>query len=104
MIATAKSLYDSYCKWSEENGERFPKTQRVFGEALTERGFDRRRGAHGVGIWAGIGLLHLGNEGDGSDPCDPNPPKVPIAFFHNTLPKLGYQGSQKSPDDDEEEL
>ncbi|MFZ4773715.1 MAG: phage/plasmid primase, P4 family [Terrimicrobiaceae bacterium] len=72
MIATAKNLYESYCKWSEENGERFPKTQRVFGEALTERGFDRRRGAHGVGIWAGIGLLHLDDLGDRSDPCDPN--------------------------------
>lgn len=54
--ATAKELYEAYCQWCEETGER-AVTQREFGIRLTERGFIRDRGAHGVRIWSNIGLL-----------------------------------------------
>jgi putative DNA primase/helicase len=39
--ATAEALYRAYSNWAEKGGER-PITQRSFGSAMTERGFDRR--------------------------------------------------------------
>nr|MDQ2694643.1 phage/plasmid primase, P4 family [Pseudomonadota bacterium] len=51
--ASAKDLYETYCKWCETNGE-VPETQRSFGMSLTERGFERYRN-NGMN-WKGIGL------------------------------------------------
>jgi putative DNA primase/helicase len=39
--AMARMLYAKYKEWCEENGEKNPATQKQFGTALTERGFER---------------------------------------------------------------
>jgi P4 family phage/plasmid primase-like protien len=54
--ARAGDLYQTYCKWSEDRRER-PKTQQAFGRTLSERGFERHRGAGNAHIWLGIALL-----------------------------------------------
>ena len=60
LWASARDLFAAYCQWCESNGER-ATSQRRFGEALGERGFERRPGttreARGRVEWAGIGLL-----------------------------------------------
>jgi putative DNA primase/helicase len=53
--ATAKGLYQAYGEWAEEAGERRPLSQKAFGTALAERGFERKRKAEGW-YWRGIGL------------------------------------------------
>jgi putative DNA primase/helicase len=52
--ASAKSLYQSYLNWCEENGEKHI-SQRQFGLSLTERGFVKGRDTKGI-IWQGIGI------------------------------------------------
>lgn len=54
--ATAEELYSTYTKWSEDAGEKRPMSQRSFGMALTERGFQRRRGTGGRMVWDEIGV------------------------------------------------
>ncbi len=54
--ATAKEIYKAYEEWAKESGEKRPLSQRSFGMALTERGFERRRGTAGKKLWWGIGL------------------------------------------------
>jgi len=58
--ASARELYGAYCQWCEGNSER-ATSQRRFGEALRERGFERRPGTtketRGRVEWVGIGLL-----------------------------------------------
>lgn len=52
----ATPLYKEYIWWCEENGEK-PKSQKVFGGWLKERGFQSDRGApKGATRWLGIGL------------------------------------------------
>lgn len=52
--ATAKELYDSYTYWCEAEGGE-PITQRAFGTALGERGFQRVRSDHSKPTtWRGI--------------------------------------------------
>jgi putative DNA primase/helicase len=41
-VESAKNLYDAYRRWCDGNGER-PETQKQFGMALAERGFERPR-------------------------------------------------------------
>ncbi|TWU06878.1 hypothetical protein CA54_52800 [Symmachiella macrocystis] len=60
----ASQIYEAYKQWSETNGEHF-LTQRKFGEAMTERGYERLK--EGVKWYLGIGVL------DGLDLLDLNP-------------------------------
>lgn len=57
--AWAKDLYGSYESWAEDQGlkEKEQLTQRGFGLALSERGFERDRSTHGRHLWRGLGLL-----------------------------------------------
>jgi putative DNA primase/helicase len=52
--ALAADLYKKYCGWAEENGEKKPFSQKVFGTALAERGFERTRAHGGKKLWKGI--------------------------------------------------
>ena len=57
-ICGASQLYEAFTKWSEQAGEH-PITQRAFGLALRERGFDKTKRLPGTGrkAWSGIALL-----------------------------------------------
>lgn len=61
VAAQAGALYGAYCQWCKENGEE-AQTQRRFGMALTERGFQRERGVGGRYLWRGIGLADITGE------------------------------------------
>ena len=54
--ATAAELYKNYKTWADENGEKKPFSQKVFGLTLAERGFARTRGHGGKTVWQGIGV------------------------------------------------
>lgn len=54
---TAGALYATYRRWCEDAGER-PATQRAFGLALRERGFERRK----VSTFRWVGLRALSEE------------------------------------------
>lgn len=55
-----KKLYERYCSWCADVGEP-PKSGRLFGEALLERGFQRKRQAgSGSTAYEGIGILDDG--------------------------------------------
>jgi putative DNA primase/helicase len=56
--ALAAELYKAYTAWAEESGEKKPLSQKSFGTALGERGFERGRGIGGKKTWKGIGLNH----------------------------------------------
>ena len=86
----AKDIYTAYSDWAVENGER-AVSQRKFGTAMTERGFDRVRtsSAH---FYMGIGLCVT----DVTD-CDPNPQYSPhIAHNKSKSVNKGHKGSQGS--------
>jgi len=51
----AKDLYTAYTAWCEANGER-PISQKVMGQRLQDRGFQRFKGSRGVRCWRGLGL------------------------------------------------
>ena len=53
--ASARDLFAAYTQWCEETRER-PMTQKAFGLALGERGFDKRRSGK-ERWWFGIGLV-----------------------------------------------
>jgi putative DNA primase/helicase len=56
-LVKGKDLYQAYCDWCEEAGER-AMPHRVLSIKLSERGFNRRRAFHtGAVIWDGIKLL-----------------------------------------------
>ncbi len=52
----ATRLYMDYQAWAKTTGEE-TLTQRVFGDRLTERGFQRQRGTGNHYYWHGLGLL-----------------------------------------------
>ena len=52
---TARDLYISYLRWSDDNGEH-ALLQRNFGVQLTQLGYQRRRRSGGRHWWQGIGL------------------------------------------------
>lgn len=54
----AKAIYERYTTWCEEYGEH-PMSQRRLGEALAERGFERKHWGTGW-IWLGMGLAEQG--------------------------------------------
>ncbi len=72
---SAKSLYASYQTWTSKNGER-PVTQRRFGSAMTERGFDRERTRGGY-VYMKIGLC----VNDVND-CEPKTDFSPLTRAH----------------------
>ncbi len=53
--ASAKSLYQAYCKWCDEMGEK-PLSQKAVGQRLGERGLQSHHRSSG-NVWQGIGLL-----------------------------------------------
>jgi putative DNA primase/helicase len=67
VSAMATALYRAYEQWCDSSGER-AQSQRRFGTALGERGFQRKRGSTGAYVWHGIGL-----RADGDDPLDTTP-------------------------------
>lgn len=78
---SAKNLYQAYTEWCEESGEH-PKSQRVFGEALTERGFRKAPPQRGYIFWEGIGILEgLAGRGEDGDLGDRNPVSARKTYF-----------------------
>jgi len=55
-------IYSCYRKWCEENGTK-QTSQRTFGAAMTERGFERRMGG-GRTFYIGVRLATSGAEGE----------------------------------------
>lgn len=55
-------IYSCYRKWCEENGTK-QTSQRTFGAAMTERGFERRIGG-GRTFYIGVRLATVGAEGE----------------------------------------
>ena len=53
-FATTRALYESYREWAQEAGERV-MTKTAFGQAMTERGFDKAKSAGQRG-WVGIAI------------------------------------------------
>ena len=54
--ALASILYKKYTAWADDSGEKKPFSQKVFGTALAERGFERGRATGGPTLWKGIGV------------------------------------------------
>ena len=55
-VTTSKELYQAYCRYCEENGEK-PANQIVFGRCLGERGFQHDQKRKGrLKAWKGIRL------------------------------------------------
>jgi|GEM_PF-1853080 putative DNA primase/helicase len=54
-ITSSKQLYASFQFWCKESGE-YPKSQRLFGQALTERGYRKERKTNGY-YYHGIGRI-----------------------------------------------
>ena len=69
LKAKAKDLYQEYCSWCEENGEK-EITQRTFGVRLRERGLTRGRGTGNVHYWYGIGIVSRYDEQNENVPDD----------------------------------
>lgn len=64
--ASAASLYKAYREWLDDNGERLV-SQKSFGTALGERGFDKRKhGQDRRAYWFGVGLLNSGTDENGT--------------------------------------
>ncbi len=51
---TSADLYQTYKRWAEANGVRFPLTQKRLGMALAERGYQRTMDGHGGRRWRGL--------------------------------------------------
>jgi putative DNA primase/helicase len=60
--AMAGDLYAAYTAWCQSNGER-PRSQRIFGTSLSERGFDKVKSTGGLMRWRGIGIANSGGSG-----------------------------------------
>ncbi len=60
---SAKDLFQAYCEWAEQAGER-PLSQRWFGLRMGERGnCETYTGAKGYKWWRGVGLADRRSEG-----------------------------------------
>jgi putative DNA primase/helicase len=57
MSCGSTELYDEYVKWADKSGERI-KSQKKFGAALAEKGYERDRPGNGRIRWMGIGLRY----------------------------------------------
>lgn len=94
---TSANLYEAYKTWCENSGEKV-KSQRVFGEALAERGFISGRVGTGAYAWEGIGLL----TSEPSEPSEPYSGKVYRKKCIGTLAEVGSEGSEGSDNEDDE--
>jgi putative DNA primase/helicase len=56
---TSGALFGAYVKWCKENSEE-PMSRKALAGRLEERGLVPAKGAHGVRLWRGIGLLDAG--------------------------------------------
>lgn len=98
--ARASELYTEYKQWCDTSGEH-PQSQRRFGSALAERGFQRVHGRHGW-VWNGLGLAGDDPERDPlEDPVsshvtlgDPN--SLLALREKNLLEVMGNQGHKGS--------
>lgn len=64
--ASAASLYQAYKAWLDENGEE-SVSQKAFGSALADRGFESRKaGPKRRAHWFGIGLLNARTDENGT--------------------------------------
>ena len=54
--ASSKALYEAYCNWSRDMGEKMPLTRHRFGAALRERGFTSKHTRDGDN-WQGLSVL-----------------------------------------------
>ena len=64
---SAKDLYEAYCDWAEQAGER-PLSQRWFGLRLGERGnCENYKGGRGYRWWRGVGLLEQSDDSSVAD-------------------------------------
>lgn len=106
--APAKDLYQAYCKWAEDAGERV-LSQRWFGLRLGERGnCETYHGAKGYKWWRGIGLIdrnedslvddvdHV-DEGLESSSCAHESDEITSCM--RNLPNLGQQDQHHQPAD-----
>lgn len=55
-------LFSVYQRWEERSGERKRRTKRALGDALEERGFERKRGTGGVAGIIGLTLRETSSE------------------------------------------
>lgn len=99
--ARASELYTEYKQWCDTSGEH-PQSQRRFGSALAERGFQRVHGRHGW-VWIGVGLAGDDPERDPLEDTIPSPvthvtPISPYSLREKTLlggtGKEGHKGSR----------
>jgi putative DNA primase/helicase len=60
LSAPAGELYATYRRWAEDSNEQ-PVTQKQFGSALAERGFEDSKGTHGVRYRRGLALREYTN-------------------------------------------
>lgn len=102
---SAKDLYHAYTEWAHQSGER-SVNQRRFGEALSERGFERFRGGKDGGHrWRGIGMRSLDpfNSTDPSDPSDLKNNNLPYkSCMEEDYLKRGQKGQKGQQNDDDE--
>ena len=94
---TAKALYDAFCTWAFDNGEE-PYTQQVFGQALSERGFERRK-RRGLKVYVGL-TLRPGGPGGPPSPMTPDTPGSDFsAGSRKSSPWSPRRLAGRSPDD-----
>jgi P4 family phage/plasmid primase-like protien len=62
----AADLYDAYKAWCDQQGVPYI-VQRTWGMALTERGFERKRGTGGAHWWVGLGVVRTPRPEDDDD-------------------------------------
>ena len=84
----ASDLYEAYKRWCDQQGVMHT-IQRTWGMALTERGYERKRGTAGAHWWVGLGLT------------DNKPPSHPATAEDQTVtqvtdsdPKNGIHSSE----------
>ena len=71
----AADLYNAYKTWCDQQGV-VTTVQRTWGMALTERGFERKRGTAGSHWWIGIGMPLKPFPGEETDAQEENDTQV----------------------------
>lgn len=98
-LVAAAELRDEYERWCEDRGEE-AKSPKLFGAALTERGFDRMKYGKGRRYhWVGLRIVP---EGEPMNPCEPIEPMTAtrgrIETSSETKGSDGFMGSPQTPD------
>jgi hypothetical protein len=78
----ADRLYEGYKLWHGEHAQN----QRTWGMALSERGFERKRGTGGYYWWVGIGLLDTQERGAATQ-------NAPVNQVNDSEPRNGIDSS-----------